>query len=349
MSKFTDFFKKAGAAIVDFFKKAGAGAVKISKMLGVAHIACIAVLLVSAVLGISLGVWAQTDTSDAEIEMREAQVLFGESARTEYLVGETVSGEGVSLKAGKVEITDVEINCDTSSAGIKRVEVGARDGNIYWRGYYAVTVFSVRHYDLKSVPDSFTVDDDGNVTASGIEIWVDLNAKPTEIPTVGDFETVVALPEALYTVTVERDETTDGAYDLAIAFGETKLNYFCIDIDGKMTTLDSRDRILELNNTSGGDEKLTLFVTKIEDNGNDGENGAEGFYVFTDANGNTATYKFAFYLSGYTSFFVSSKHNEGLSDRYADDGSEGFFAVVGGITFKAEKLPWHKAILNWDN
>lgn len=338
MDKVKNSFKTAGNAIKNFFLK-----------LGVAHTSCIALILVSAILGISLVAWAQTDTSAADIEIREAEVLFGEASRTEYITGEAIDPAGISLSANGMVYEDVQISCDLSSAGLKRAEVSVQDGNVYWRGYYPITVYTIRHYDVKNIPTSFDTDEDGNLVANGIVIWADLNAKPAEIPTVAEFDKVIELPASMYDVTVKANDDYAGAYNLSIAFGDNKINYFCVNAGGRMIALNSPERILSLANTAGGAETLTLYVTQIEATNSDGANGATGVYVYTDADGNVSTYDFDFYLDGYTvSHFHSGDNNQGLTDSYANDGSEGFFAEVDGVKFKAEKLPWHKAILNWD-
>ncbi len=336
IDKIKSFFQNSGKAVKNFFNK-----------LGVAHASCIAMIAVSAILGISLVAWAQTDISDADVEIREATVLFGESSRTEYLAGETIDPAGIKLTGNDKVFENVQITCDLSSAGLKRAEISVQDGNVYWRGYYAVTVYAIRHYEVKNIPTSFETDENGNLAADGIVIWADLNAAPSEIPTVAGLDNVVELPSAMYDVTVKASDEFAGAYNLGIAFGDNKIDYFCVAVNGQMLTLDSRDRILPLKNTSGGTETLTLYVTQIETSGSDGTNGATGVYVYTDADGNVTTYDFDFYLDGWASNFHSGDNEQGLTDKY-DGATEGYIAAIGDVTFRADKLPWHKAILNWD-
>ncbi len=318
------------------------------KKIGVTHFVYICLFAATLIFAVAMLVWGASDPVSAETKVEEAEVLLADGVRREYLVGEKIAAEGIALKVGKKEVTDVKITGDTSSAGMKKVNVTYEKENVSYQGYFAVTVFSVRHYDLHSEPEEFYLDEEENWQVRGLEIWAELNAAPTEFVTVGTFDSVIALPSELYDVSVSQNEENKNSYSVAISFGSTRLDYYCVNDGGKMMTMNSPDRVLSFTNTNGTSETLTLYVKQIEAQGGDGENGAYGYYVFTDASGAQTVLQFKYYLDGNTaSHFVSASFGEGLSDSY-NASNEGYNAEYQGISFFAEKLAWHKAILNWD-
>ena len=109
-------------------------------------------MFISLVFISAICIWAAADTSSGDVEIAEAEVIIEDNVRREYLAGEEISADGVALKIGKNSVTDVTLTCDTSTAGLKKVEVSFQDGNVYYRGYFTVTVFSIRHYDLRTQP-----------------------------------------------------------------------------------------------------------------------------------------------------------------------------------------------------
>lgn len=308
----------------------------------------ISTLLATIVITASLLIWAGENDKNSELNIINTNVVLEDNARKEYLVGETIDKTGVSLNVENNLITDFTINCDTSSAGVKKVEVSyLKDGNNYI-GYYPITVLTIRHYDIRSYPTSFTTNEDGTTTPVGLVIWAELNAAPKEFPTVNNYETAIEIPSSLIETKVSLNEENDSEYAVELTIGSTKLNYYCVELLNSTIILDSSDRILTFANKSNTEDKLTLYVTQIESNGNDKENGAVGFYLFEDAAGNKELLDFRFYLDGYSSHFNSLSCNQGLKDEY-DSSDEGYNVTYKGINFHAEKLPWHKAILNWNN
>lgn len=308
----------------------------------------ISTLFATIVLSTSLLLWANENNGNSELNIIQTDVVLDNSVRQEYLVGETIDTNGVSLKVGNDLITDLKINYDTSSAGVKKVEVSyLQNGNNYI-GYYPITVLSIRHYDIRSYPSSFTTNEDGTTTPNGLVVWAELNAAPKEFPTVNNYATAIEIPSNMIETKLTINETNSSEYAVELTIGSMKLNYYCVELLNSTIILNSEQRILSFSNNNGTEERLTLYVTQIESNGNDGVNGALGYYLFEDALGNKELLDFSFYLNGYTSNFTSSSFNQGLVDSY-DSSNEGYNVTYKGITFHAEKLPWHKAILDWNN
>ena len=309
---------------------------KIINKIGLKNFIYICLLFASLIFISAMCIWAALDKSSADVEIVDAEVLVEDNIRREYLAGEEISQEGISLQIGKNSISDVTLTCDTSTAGLKKVEVSYQDGNIYYRGYFSITVFTVRHYDLRNQPELYR-DDNGNLQCGGVEIWVELNAEPTEFVTVGGYKTTIALPSSMYETTVLQDEENASEYSLTINCTAATLSYYYVDIGSRIIMLDSQNRILELTNQNGTQETLKLYVTQAGSE-------ARGYYVFTAANGEKTVLQFSYYLDGWTSHFTSSSFNEGLTESQTGDDYE---AVYGGVTFRADANSWHRAILNW--
>lgn len=308
--------------------------------------ACVGVITV--IMFTVLLVWASAGNASAEINIVEAVVRTEEDVRNEYLVGEQLDGTGISLKAGKKTITEVVLTGDTSSAGLKRVEVSGKDGNTNYRGYFNITVFAVRHCEMQNSPTDFYYDDNGVLKCDGLEIWAELNAKPTQFETVEGYETTILLPDTCYELNMEADEENEGAYNMKVEFGNITASYYCVSINDRIIMLNSPRRVLNLVNTDGTEETLQLYVTQIEASAYDGDSGAYGYYVFTDAEGNKTFLQFKYYLDGsWVSHFGSESFDEGMVDAY-DSADEGYNAVYNGVNFHADKLSWHKAVLDWD-
>lgn len=284
--------------------------------------------------------WAFSSSSEALAEAAPAEVLLDYGVRREYLAGEEVESDGVKLQADGVVYSDCTVTCDTSSAGIKRVDVTYSDENVNLKGSYSVEVYKVRHYDLRVFPDRFHRD--GSYEGNFV-LWADLSGSPKEFAVPDRYSTVVVVPKDIYEVTVEPDENDPNGYGVTLSYGSTELSYYFVDLETQVIQLNSYDRVLDFTNTNGGSETLKLYVTQIENNGYDGENGAEGYYVFTSASGESKVLRFKFYLTGYESHFCSETFGEGMKDVY--NSNEGFDAIYGGVTFHADKASWHKAVL----
>ena len=102
------------------------------------------------------------------------------------------------------------------------------------------------------------------------------------------------------------------------------------------------DRILPLVNQSGGTETLNLYVEYSSNNfifpSSPTHVVCYGTYIFTNAGGTKFSYPFLYHLNGWSSEFRSG------FDSY-DSATEGFKAVINGITFFADANSWHGAII----
>ena len=153
-----------------------------------------------------------------------------------------------------------------------------------------------------------------------------------------------------YTLTSVPGSTQGAEYWGAIGVKVEKAGSVTFTAGGKTYTVD-RDRILTLSNQSGTADKLRLLVTSSEivvgPNGSEGKKYTRGFYEYTAANGAVSYHQFEYSMEGWTSSFSSASVNGGvIEDKQAGDD---FTATVNGVTFRAEKLAWHKAILNMDS
>ena len=298
------------------------------------------VITFSALLG-----WASAGNEVAEIVVLPASALAKESARVEYIVGETPSADGFALVInGKVQ-SNCKIDIDTSSAGVKAARVYYEDGNTTYEGYYPVTVFGVRHLDIKQQPTAIVENEDGSISLKDIVVWAELTDAPTQLPVQEenpDWDKVILLSEDYYSVWVTEDAS--GAQTATLSCGGCSASFVFVTIGDTGYVLGSTARILEFSNVNEGEESLMLYVLQIEAVADDKTDGAIGKYVYTDASGVKRVYDFAYYMSAdYSSHFVSNGVTEWLSSGENPD----MHVSINGAEFTASFSAWTKAVLNW--
>ncbi len=321
---------------------------KLSKILYCAIFAATAVLIVS------LSVWAAGgSTTGAAVNYIEGEVALGEGVRNEYLVGEEIPSTGITLTAGEKTYTseEIEINVDNASAGDKMVEVFHREGSDYYRGYFPVTYFMIRHLDMHQTPTNIVTDEEGNVVGlEGMILWAELSGKPTSFvqPEEEGFDTVIILGEENYTVELEPQDE-NGGYTAKINCGMLTTSIYFVEFGDEFVILESPNRILSFTNENGTGEALTLFITSrgIDDGANGRINVAEGFFIYRDANGGIQRYQFGYYMSNvnWDSVF-SSDIPAPITRRSSDDA---MIVQLGDLTFSAPRTGWCLAILDNPN
>ncbi|MCH5162811.1 MAG: hypothetical protein J1G38_04910 [Clostridiales bacterium] len=312
------------------------------------------IVLVSVILISFFITWASIDEGEQKLNRTECEVIASEGARREYLVGEEFSLDGLALKIGSKNYSDCDVTVDMSSAGVKRATVSRTNGSQYYYGYFDVTVYAIRHFEIVGLdnPDNLYLGAAGELVCQNEVIKLDLNAHPQEFNVENpDMPNVITLSQGMYTKTTAQDENYPERYTLSFSVGTLNVSYTCVNIGSRVLMLNSERRILEFANRADGDEKLTLYVTKTTGLGGDGSDLAEGVYVFTDASGMTYYFNFKYYAIGWDSYFDSASLNAGknFSDRYIgwDDAyREGIEVSCNGCTFAVGPDPWHVAVLN---
>lgn len=309
------------------------------------------VALVTVILILTLTLWASGGTAAEQLNYIDAEVILSEetSVRREYIVGQSIDGTGVSLQVGDEIYTadQLEFSVDNESAGTKMVEVYRTDGNNYYRGYYDVTYFYVRHLDLRSAPTSIQYDEDGNLVLEGMELWAELSGQPTAFlqPDDPDMDTVIILDEETYSIQLQNVDE-NGGYSVQISCGGLSVSFYFIEANGEMIILDSTDRIMYFTNESGTEASLTLYITSWGETDGDKLNIAEGFFIYEDEEG-VQYLEFDYYLENNTwdSYFNSNTSGVNIyrSSIYTDDG---LIVEYNGIIFNGTSADWRRAILN---
>lgn len=304
----------------------------------------LAVACCTAVLVLALCIWASMDAAGKELVTVMGEVRFGQTLRSEYFLGEEVETEGITLQAGGKEFSGdaLTYTVDNRTAGDKMVEVShTEDGNHYC-AYFPVTYFSIRTFDVRSTPKGFLRDSAGNITGlRDFELWAELSGVPHELPRPlehHEYSTVVELSEQYYELSVQTDETYGGQI-ATVSCGGKQLQFYFASIGGTEYVLGGQDRILSFGNETANGETLTLYVTKTETVYNGETDGAEGWYVYQDADGTEQIFRFAYYLDGSV---VSHFHSEGVSEHIDEPD---LVVTVGGTVFRAAQADWHRAIL----
>lgn len=321
---------------------------KLSIKLNAKLISYLVMAACTLILILTVCVWASVGNADTTVNIVEGEVVFTEAIRREYLVGDELETAGVELRAGENTFSGEELTftVDNSTAGYKMVEVSHSDDENYYRAFFPVTYFYVRHYDVYKRPTGFVYDNYGNITGLyGLRLWVELSGEPHELPRPLEnhsFSTVVELAPEYYELTVSQDEY--GGQIASVSFAGKKVDFYFVDVGGTLLALDSASRVLSLNNENENGDKLTLFVTQIENNKDDGENGATGWYVYEKVDGTKQIFQFAYYQSSdWDSHFHSSDYGD-ITEQFENPD---YLVQIGDVTFRAAGDDWHRAILGY--
>ena len=311
------------------------------KTLSLKTIVYIAVAICTLVIVLTVTIWASLGNTGDTLKIVEGEIVFTEKLRSEYFVQEPVDTQGVELHAGKNVYSGSELTftVDNESAGEKMVEVSHTEDGNYYRAYFPVTYFSIRHFAINRQPQGFLYDDAGNVSGLiGLELWAELSGEPHELPRPlehHEYSTVVELSEDYYDFTVAEDEY--GGILATVSCAGKKVEFYFIDINGTMTALNGSDRVLSFKNENENGAKLTLFVTQIN-----GSNGADGWYIYERADGTKEFFRFAYHLEGWASFFESNKYDGRIYEQQVGDD---YIAIIEDTTFFAAQKEWNRAIL----
>lgn len=313
-----------------------------------------ALFAITAVLVVSLSVWAAGGTAlTSAVNYIEGEVALEESVRNEYLVGEQISTDGITLQAGGKTYSseDIEISVDNTSAGDKMVEVFHRDGSDYYRGYFPVTYFMIRHLDMRQSPTDIVFDDDGNfIGVDGMILWAELSGQPTSFaqPDEPNLETVIILSEENYTLELEPQDE-NGGYTAKINCGSIITSIYFVEFNDEFVILESPNRIASFTNENGTGESLTLFITSRggDDSAHGRINVAEGFFIYRDENG-VQKYQFDYYMSNvnWDSIFHSDDVPATIYRRSTDDA---LIVQFGNLIFSIPRTSWCLSILDNPN
>lgn len=320
------------------------------KNIKLSHVIYAWVALITVGLVTLLSIWAAKGASLEQLNVVEGEVILAEDVRNEYLVGQAIDSSGVSLKVGDDVFTteQLEFTVDNASAGSKMVEVYHRDGSNYYRGYYLVTYFAVRHLDMRKAPTSIKFDADGNATVEGMELWAELSGQPTSFaqPDESGLETVIILDEDNYALEVNAQDE-NGGYVAKIICGKHSVNFYFIDVNGEMVILESANRVAVFTNENGSSESLALYITGRGGSSDGKINIAVGFFVYRDANGMVHKYQFDYYMSSID--WSSNFHSDDISNLYRRGGADELVVQINGVTFSTPRSSWCLAILDNPN
>ncbi|MBE7087149.1 MAG: hypothetical protein E7369_02465 [Clostridiales bacterium] len=311
-------------------------------------------LAITLIASIILFVWTFSGTGANSIEVvHDAEVLITESTVTEYLQGEELDGAGITLKLedGRI-VTDFTLEADLSTAGTKGVSVIYEENGEKHIGTYAVEVFLIRHFDLRSYPKTVYKSHRGYIF-DNVKIWAELSGDPktdrfmltAEHP---EWKNTVVITNDMYEITVTESANTSvatakiqvGARDVGFEFFVAEQGIDATKIDGVLAVLSFT------NNDKESKSRLTLVLNNQEWNNADSPNGATGYYIYETREGLNVTYRyyqFKYYIDGWTSHFKSADFNEGVTDEMASDGTT-VVTKLNGETFNSN-TNWRRAIV----
>ncbi len=306
-------------------------------------------ITISLGMAIGLFVWsAKTEVMGLDV-IHEATVITTESTVTEYVVGEKVITDGVTLKLDDGRIITAEnyvVDADFTTAGKKAVTLTYEENGEKYAGKYPVDVLLIRHFDLRSYPAAM-IADNGEYNVTGFTLWAELSGAPktdrfsltAEHP---DWTTTVVIPNDMYTVSVDKPEDSD-ICTATVSVGSKKVSFKSLSVTSAfdMGKANGVVNVMPLtNNADGGTEQLYLMITQRETNNSDSD-GAKGIYVLKTASG-YSYYNFSYNIdAGWTSHFTSSNFNEGLTEN-TPEVKEGNWVYT--VEISADRNPTGRAL-----
>ncbi len=305
--------------------------------------------LCTLALFLGLIIWSAMGVSATAEIVHEAEVLFAEDAavQREYLVGQEINRDGLSLQVGKkaVEGSECNITVDSSSAGKKRATVSYYVSEYErYEGTFDVTYYYVRNVEIVTRPQSFLRGEDGTVTADEtFELHAELNALPEDTarfsPVDGEENTIVADP-ALYSITASAPtDAPEGYYTADLTCGNFVLGFNYYDVAERSLLVDSADSIVSFENRSGTESALLLVVTDAPDSYQKNCTGTtKGSYIYTSADGEQTVSDFTYTLANREQFASA-----GVTEKYDGDA---FTVRRGTETFAADVTKFQFAVVH---
>lgn len=317
----------------------------------------IGVFVATAIIIISLTLWAGLGNATASINYIDAEITLDEGVRDEYFVGETVTSEGIKLTAENKEYSGdaLKIDVDNASAGKKMVEVSHTEGNKCYRAYFPVTYFTIRHLDMRQAPTAINFDENGNfVSIENMVLWAELSGEAEDFthPEEAKDKSIIELSENEYILNIAKPDE-NGGMTAEILCGKVKTSIYFVTLGGKTFILDEPRRLLKMDNLSGTDDVMTLVVTKHVASEPGKYNVNEGFYFLQRADGTSEWLKFGYYVEDGTwaSKFLTTELNpdkdiaEQLYPETDPDYPDHIEIVYDGLIFHASTV-WRSALIN---
>ncbi len=309
--------------------------------------------IVTFIVFASLFIWSFFGGSATEVTVLAAQVITTENTQDEYLVGQALNTEGLSLNIGTesnpeiIPLADCSVEADFSSAGNKKVTF-TYSPNSYtnYVGVLNVKVYFVRSLSVINKPSSVTVADDGSFTTDeNFEIIAELNELPkdnqTFIPVEGK-EKTVKLTDDMYTTKAVASVSIDGYYDASLFCGNLIYDFSFYNGANRTFIVDSEKSIVSFENTNGETaSKMSLIVTDTAKSYQDTCTGTTtGYYVYTATDGAQAVEEFDYELTQTQEIFKSDNVQ-------AETRTEDVYSVTyNGETFTAAADLWQGAVVN---
>lgn len=284
-----------------------------------------------------------------EMELVDGVTVY-KTVQTEYLVGQQFNPDCISLNIGSEDKPDLipasecVIDADFSSGGNKRVMITySPDENTSYRGYLNVSVYFVRGLEVVTQPTSVTVAEDGSFYCDDdFRILAHLNTMPSDTDKfrpAGD-NTVVLTPN-MYTALAVESKRVDNYYTGSIYCGNLTYSFNFVNAAGRTFLVNSERNVVAFENANdNSNATLSLVVTDAPDTyQHESVGNTVGYYIYTNANGQTSVHNFAYELTETQEKFSSEEFIEAhANDMYS--------AVYDGNTFTAAANVFQSAVVN---
>ncbi|MBE7086976.1 MAG: hypothetical protein E7369_01590, partial [Clostridiales bacterium] len=313
--------------------------------------------IVSLITFTSMFIWVLVGGDTSGIIISDAILVKGEGVRQEYLMDETFDATGISLNIGSsdapniIDVSNCQMSYDFTSAGKKRVSVTYQEtASQHYVAYLDVTVLFVRRLTVITPPTSITVNPDGTFTTDeDFTIHAELSSLPTDtetfVPVQGKQNTVVLKPNT-YKAIASENIALDGYYSAQIICGSVRHSFNFYNKANKTFLVDSEKSVVPFaNDDQNSNSTLTLVVTNAPDTYQyDCVGESNGYYVYTDSQGESKVTPFNYQLKETAEVFKSPTSTNLLLSEYKS--GDDYKVTFSGETFTANPNLWQSAVVN---
>ncbi len=315
--------------------------------------------LVTLAIFLPMFVWSFFGRESEDVEILDAEVVLSENARREYLVGQTLSTDGLSLNIGTrekpelIDVSDCQVDADLTAAGNKKVTLTyALNRYTNYVGSYNIKVYFVRNLYAAVQPETVVVNADGSFsTDEGFELYAELDSAPgasSEFAgtTAEGKENVIRLDSSLYTTKAVESVSVEGYYAASVFCGNLAYSFNFFNSASRTFLVRSEKSVVVYENENkSSSASLRLIVTQTSpEYQSDCAGESAGYYVYTSADGRESVYDFRYELTETEEIFKSPVSATGISDEKKEN--EKYRVRCGGDSFTVQGNLWESAVVN---
>ncbi len=300
----------------------------------------VGVLFVTLLSVILLLVWTISGDAERALTVRKATLVVNGTWQEEYLVGQQVNLDGVSLNIGTekkpklIAMKDCTITADFISAGKNHIEISYKTNEYtMYSATRAVNVLQVRALEVEHYSSFITAHENSFTPSEDFKGYAILASKPST-DAFGEVEKVengwkVALKEDMFSSSCSKPDKTQNFYSATLYCGTLSHSFNFYNAAGQSFIVTSSTDVVKYDNSNAGSTAtLSLVVTDRSTNyQTDCTGSTKGYYIYTDIHGEERTLPFAYTLEEKDERLQSAEQTAGLTETVTGENEEMQYTV----------------------